>query len=255
MLYFRLEGLSSNPMLVLVHSLGADHGMWDLQMPQMLRHYQILRMDLRGHGASQAIPGDYSIELLARDILDLIGKTRRERFSYCGLSLGGMIGQWMGAYASERIDGLVLANTSPHVPDPSVFGDRIRTVLDHGMSAIEPQVMSRCFSPHTLAAGNPTVESIRTVLLATNPVGYAGCCAAIRDMDLRPLLPRIKTPVLVIGGIQDISTPWFGNGDVLVNAIPRAQGVRLPAAHLSNVEEPSLFTTAMLDFFTSLPHS
>lgn len=253
MLYFRLEGLPSNPLLVLVHSLGADHGMWDLQMPQLLRHYQILRMDLRGHGASECTPGDYSIELLARDVLYLIDKTRRARFSYCGLSLGGMIGQWIGAHVGERVDGLILANTSPCVPDPSIFGDRIKTVLDHGMAAIEPQVMSRCFSARTLAARIPTVESIRTILLATNPLGYAGCCAAIRDMDLRPLLPAIKAPVLVIGGTEDVSTPWYGNGDVLVDSIPGAQGVQLPATHLSNVEEPLLFTAAMLDFFRPAP--
>lgn len=253
MLYFRLEGLPSNPLLVLVHSLGTDHGMWDLQMPQLLRHYQILRMDLRGHGASECTAGDYSIELLARDVLNVISKTKQARFSYCGLSLGGMIGQWIGAHACERIDGLALANTSACVPDPSVFGDRIRTVLDHGMGAIEPRVMARCFSAHTLAAVNPTVESIRTVLLSTNPVGYAGCCAAIRDMDLRPLLPTIKTRVLVIGGTEDVSTPWYGNGDVLVDSIPGAQGVQLPAAHLSNVEEPLLFTSALLDFFRLAP--
>ena len=249
-IYYRLEGAGSRPLLVLVHSLGTDHGMWDPQGPALLNRFQVLRLDLRGHGASDAPAGDYTIPLLASDVLaavDAAGCTGR-RFAYCGLSLGGMIGQWLGANAGERIERLVLANTSPRMADPSLFETRRATVLEHGMRAIVDAVMERFFSARTLASANPAAESVRTALLATNPAGYAGCCAAIRDMDLRPLLGRIQAPTLVISGDQDLSTPWVGHGDLLAGAIPSARAVQLAATHLSNVERPSAFTGALFDF-------
>jgi 3-oxoadipate enol-lactonase / 4-carboxymuconolactone decarboxylase len=247
-IYYRLEGAAAGPLLVLVHSLGADHGMWDPQMPALLSRFQVLRLDLRGHGASDAPAGDYSIAQLACDVLAAVDAAGRGPFAYCGLSLGGMIGQWLGANAGGRIERLILANTSPRVADPSMFETRRVTVLEKGMRAIEDAVMQRFFSARTLTAPNPIAESVRAVLLATNPVGYAGCCAAIRDMDHRPLLPRIQAPTLVIGGDQDVSTPWAGHGEVLAGGIPGARAVQLAATHLSNVERPSSFTRALFDF-------
>ena len=218
-IYYRLEGATSKPLLVLVHSLGADHGMWDAQMPRLLSHFRVLRLDLRGHGASDAPAGDYTIAQLAQDVLGAVEATRNSGFAYCGLSLGGMIGQWLGANAGQRIERLVLANTSPRMADPGMMEARRVAALEHGMNAIEEQVIQRFFSANTLASGNPAVESIRTVLLATNPVGYAGCCAAIRDMDQRSLLTSIKMPVLVISGDYDVSTPWSGHGETLAHGI------------------------------------
>jgi 3-oxoadipate enol-lactonase / 4-carboxymuconolactone decarboxylase len=251
-IYYRLEGASTRPLLVLVHSLGADHGMWDPQMAPLLSRFQVLRLDLRGHGASDAPAGDYTVAQLAHDVLAAVdgsaNETGGERFAYCGLSLGGMIGQWLGANAGSRIERLVLANTSPRMTDPGLFETRRVTVLEKGMSAIADAVMQRFFSARTLAAGNPAAESLRNVLLATSPVGYAGCCAAIRDMDQRTLLGRIRAPTLVIGGDHDASTPWLGHGDVLANAIPGARAVHLAATHLSNVERPVSFTAALFDF-------
>jgi 3-oxoadipate enol-lactonase/4-carboxymuconolactone decarboxylase len=247
-IYYRLEGSPAKPLLVLAHSLGADHGMWDPQMPALLRHFQVLRPDLRGHGASDSPAGDYTIPQLGGDVLAAVDAAGRERFAYCGLSLGGMIGQWLGANAAGRIHHLVLANTSARVGDPSLFEARRTTVLQQGIRAIEEAVMQRFFSARTLQSGNPAAESIRTVLLATSPAGYAGCCAAIRDMDHRPLLGGIATPTLVIGGDLDISTPWAGHGDVLAAGIPGARAVQMAAAHLSNVERPSGFSTALFDF-------
>jgi 3-oxoadipate enol-lactonase/4-carboxymuconolactone decarboxylase len=251
-IYYRLEGASTRPLLVLVHALGADHGMWDPQMPALLSRFQVLRLDLRGHGASDVPEGDYTIAQLARDVLVAVDTavfgTGRDRFAYCGLSLGGMIGQWLGANAGDRIERLVLANTSPRMADPSVFDTRRKTVLEQGMCAIEDSVMQRFFSARTLSSGNPVAESVRSVLLATNPIGYAGCCAAVRDMDHCALLDRIKTPTLVIGGEQDVSTPWVGHGEILAASIAGARTVQLAATHLSNVERPASFTAALFDF-------
>lgn len=251
-IYYRLEGPATRPLLVLAHSLGADHGMWDPQMPALLTSFQVLRLDLRGHGASDVPPGDYTMAQLSRDVLAAVDAAGRDRFAYCGLSLGGMIGQWLGFHSHERLEALVLANTSPRMADPGMFDTRRRIVLEQGMRSIEEAVMQRFFS---LAAGSPTAESVRAVLLATNPVGYAGCCAAIRDMDHRPLLAGIKLPALVIGGDDDASTPWNVHGEVLAQSIPGAGSVKLAGAHLSNVERPSSFTHALFDFLSPQPES
>jgi len=247
-IYYRLEGAPNGPLLVLAHSLGTDHGMWSPQMPALLRRFRVLRLDLRGHGASDAPAGDYTIAQLGRDVLAVADAAGVARFAYCGLSLGGMIGQWLGANAGDRIERMVLANTSPRMADPGLFEVRRAAVLERGMSAIEEPVMQQFSSARVLSSGSAAVESIRTALLATSPVGYAGCCAAVRDMDQRPTLAGIQVPVLVIAGDQDLSTPWTGHGDVLAGGIPGARAVRLAAAHLSNVERPSSFTAALFDF-------
>jgi len=146
-IYYRLEGSPDKPLLVLAHALGTDHGIWDLQMPAFLRYFQVLRPDLRGHGASDAPPGDYTIAQLAEDILAAV---TRERFSYCGISLGGMIGQWLASRHPEQIERLVIANTSPRVADPNLFEIRRQTVLREGMAAIAPVAMGRFFKLFTL---------------------------------------------------------------------------------------------------------
>lgn len=246
-LFYRLEGNDGKPVLVLSSSIGADSGMWEPQMPDLLGHFQVLRYDTRGLGGSDAPSAEYSIEQLARDILGIAGALKIEKFAFCGLSLGGMIGQWLGANAGDRLTGLVLANTSPRVWPKSNWDDRRRAVLEKGMSAIVDMAMQRFFSPETLA-NDPYARSIRAVFLGANPIGYAGCCSAIRDMDHTTLLSKIRVPVMVIVGDRDGSTPWEGHGEILAREIPGAHVVRLPTAHLSNVERPRSFTAALFEF-------
>jgi 3-oxoadipate enol-lactonase len=247
-LYYRLEGRAGLPVVVFAHSLGIDHGQWDPQVPALLERFQVLRYDLRGHGASDGPPGEYAMAELAGEALALAGALGVERFAFCGLSLGGMIGQWLGAHAGGRLTRLVLANTSPKLADPSRMEERRRAVLGAGMAAVADAVMSRFFTPETLAGGSPAAATVRHTLLSTDPIGYAGCCAAVRDMDHAALLASIRTPTLVIGGSRDFSTPWEGNGDALARSIPGARSLLLPTAHLSNLERPSDFNRALLEF-------
>ena len=246
-LYYRLEGREDLPVLILSHSLGCDHGLWDVQMPDVLLHFRVLRYDTRGHGASDAPAGDYSIERLGRDALGLADALGIYRFAFCGLSMGGMIGQWLCANASERVSHLILANTSPRT-GPEGMEARRRSVLEGGMPSVMNMVMGRFFSAKTLAHEGPYVATVRRTLAETNPVGYAACCAAIRDMDQTALLSKIHVPVLLIVGDHDASTPWEGHGEILAREIPDVAVVHLPTAHLSNIERPRSFTSAMLDF-------
>ncbi|MPY90307.1 MAG: 3-oxoadipate enol-lactonase [Luteitalea sp.] len=245
--YYRLQGRDGQPVLMLAHALGQDHGMWDTQAEDLSRHFCVLRYDTRGHGASDTTPGDYRIEQLGADALALADALGIDRFAFCGLSLGGMIGQWLAAHAPDRVTAAVLANTSPRT-DGAVMEARRQTVLAEGMDAVAEAAMGRFFSPRLLAENSPAVAAARRTLLATNPVGYAGCCAAIRDMDLTATMGQIRVPVLIISGDLDVSLPWTGHGDVLAGGIPRARVVHLPTAHLSNLETPRSFTAALLDF-------
>jgi 3-oxoadipate enol-lactonase/4-carboxymuconolactone decarboxylase len=246
--YYRHEGAEGQSVLMLSHSLGVDHGMWDPQLPQWMPHFGILRYDIRGHGASDASGGDYTIDQLGRDALAIADAAGVQRFAFCGLSLGGMIGLWLAINAPDRLTHLILANTSPRLTDPAGMESRRRAVLAGGMPAIADMVMGRFFSPETLAANPPEAAWARRALLATNPAGYAGCCAAIRDMNHVPALSRIGTPALVIGDNRDVSLPWDPHGEMLARTIPGAQLLRIPAAHLSNLEKPRTFAAAVLHF-------
>jgi 3-oxoadipate enol-lactonase/4-carboxymuconolactone decarboxylase len=251
--YYRLDGADDRPVLIFSHSLGCDHTQWDAQTAALLPHFRILRYDTRGHGATEVLPGDYSIETLARDVLALADTLGIREFAWCGLSLGGMIGQWLSAKADGRVTSLVLANTSPRFPDPSVMEGRRRTVLDNGMAPLEESVMGRSFSPERLRANPPAVAGMRRVLLATDPVGYAGCCAAVRDMDQRSVLASIRVPTLIVVGDRDVSTPWEGHGEILAEHIAGSHVERLPTAHLSNLEKPYSFTAALSRFLLPAP--
>jgi 3-oxoadipate enol-lactonase/4-carboxymuconolactone decarboxylase len=250
--YYKLDGNDSQPVLVLSHSLGCDHSMWDAQVSALSPHFLMLRYDTRGHGATDAPAGNYSMEMLADDALQLLDALGIERFAWCGLSLGGMIGQRIGSKAASRVTNLILANTSPHM-DANALETRRRTVLEQGTQAIADAVLGRFFKPETLAANPPALAGVRRVLLATSSTGYAGCCAAIRDMDHNPLLGSIRCPTLIIGGDFDPSTPWNGHGDVLARAIANEQVELLPTAHLSNVEKPHSFNAALLRFLIEAP--
>ena len=247
-MFYRLQGNAGQPVLILSHSIGADHVMWDLQVEDLLPHFQVLRYDIRGHGASDAPGGEYSIEMLGGDILSLAAALGISQFAFCGLSLGGAIGQWVAASAPERVTHLVLANTSTQFGPRANWETRIVAVHKGGMASVVDLVMQRFFSADTLAKRNPHAASIRSVLLGTDPVGYTACCAALRDMDHGDLLRQIQAPTLIIAGDRDVSTPWSGHGERLTREIPGATALHLAAAHLSNIERPRSFTTALLEF-------
>ena len=252
-MFYRLQGNAGRPVLILSHSIGTDHAMWGLQVENLLPYFQVLRYDTRGHGASEATPGEYSVEMLGNDILALTDTLEISQFAFCGLSLGGAIGQWLAAHAPQRVTHLVLANTSPQFIPRSNWETRIATVLKGGMSAVVDVAMQRFFSPDTLAKQNPHVASIRSVFLGTDPVGYLGCCAALRDMNHGDLLKQIKAPTLAISGDRDVATPWSGHGERLAQQIPGAKAIHLAAAHLSNIERPHSFTAALFEFLLPRP--
>ena len=189
-----------------------------------------------------------SIERLGRDVLGLADALNIPKFAFCGLSLGGAIGQWLALNAPHQVSSLVLANTSPQFGPRTNWESRIQTAREKGMAGIAEVVMPRFFSSETLTRDDAYVNSVKSVLLGTDPIGYSGCCAALRDFDFTQSMAKIRVPTLVIAGDRDVSTPWEGHGQRLANTIPGARALRLSASHLSNLERPRSFTAALFDF-------
>ena len=242
-----VEGAVTAPPLLLSNSLGTTFGMWDAQMPALTAAFRVIRYDSRGHGQSDAPPGDYSMARLGRDALAVLDSLHIPTAAFIGLSKGGMIGQWLGAQAPHRLTRLVLANTAAYMGPPDAWQTRIEAVRAHGMSAVTEAVLERWFTPGFRDTAPEAVAPVRQMLLATPPEGYAGCCSAIRDMDQRESLKAISVPTLVIGGAQDPATPP-AKAQEIATGIAGARLIMLDAAHLSNIEQSQAFTAAVLDF-------
>lgn len=246
-LYYRIDGENGAPPLVLANSLGTTLDMWEPQMPALASRFRVLRHDTRGHGLSQVTPGPYAIEQLGRDVLGLLDRLAIARAHFCGLSMGGMIGMWLGIHAPDRIDRLVLCNTAAKIGTPEMWNARIDAVRKDGMASLAPALMSRWFTSAMLEAPTPKIAEVRAQFERTSPEGYVACCAAVRDMDQRSALGRIHAPTLVIAGANDgVTTP--DDGRYIVERVRGARYVELPAAHLSNIQAASAFTPALVQF-------
>ena len=242
-----VEGSESAPALMLSNSLGTDLHMWDDQASEFAKHFRLVRYDRRGHGKSGASKGPYSFDLFGRDIVAILDALKIKTVNWCGLSMGGMDGQWLGANAPGRVDKLILANTNFYYADKSPWADRIKAVREKGLASFVGTNMERWFTKGFRERSPQTIERLTKMFLATNRDGYAACVEAIRDMDFRASNPRIAKPTLVIVGKQDPATPpaW---GEQISQQIKGAKLVELDAAHISNVEQPKAFTEAVLKF-------
>jgi 3-oxoadipate enol-lactonase len=248
-IHYRFDGREDAPVLLVSNSLGTDMGMWEPQIPAFTSRFRVLRYDSRGHGRSDAPPGPYAIDRLGRDALGLLDALDLRRVRFCGLSKGGMIGMWLGTNAADRIERLVLCNTSTHLGPPSLWEDRIRAVRAGGMAAIADTVLERWFTAAFRASAPEKVAPVRRMLLATPPEGYVGCCGAIRDMDQSETIRAIRAPTLVVAGEHDPATPPT-HGALIAERIAGARLVTLAAAHLSNIEAASAFDDAVLGFLS-----
>lgn len=246
---YRFDGRDGAPVLVLSNSLGTSLAMWEPQIPALADHFRVLRYDTRGHGASSAPPGPYTIAQMGMDVLALLAHVGVARAHFCGLSMGGMIGLWLGINAPAHLDRLVLCNTAARIGPPENWNTRIARVREGGMGAIADVVLARWFSASFLASSPALTGEARQMLLDTSPEGYVASCAAVRDMDQRDDVGRISAATLVIAGTHDgVTTP--ADCRYLADRIDVARYVELDAAHISNLERPAQFTQALIDFLT-----
>ncbi len=246
-LTYRFDGQDNAPVVVLSNSLGTNLSMWDPQVPALAEKFRVLRYDTRGHGQSTVTPGPYTIEGLGRDVIGLLDSLKIESAYFCGLSMGGMIGQWLGLNASNRMKGLVLCNTAARIGSAEGWNARIKDVQERGMAAIATTAVLRWFSENFVKKSPEVVESMRQMLLQAPPEGYAACCAALRDADLRQAIAGVKVRALVIAGALDPVIPP-ADAHFVAETIPGARYLELEAAHLSNIEAAPQFTEALLKF-------
>lgn len=249
-LHVEIQGPESAPALVLSSSLGTDHTMWDRLVPLLARHFRLVRYDHRGHGRSGVTPGPYDMARLGRDVIAILDGLEIDGAHFCGLSIGGMVGQWLAAEAPERVDRLVLANTGCFFENKTPWNDRIATIREHGLEAIVDGVMDVWFTESFRSHDPDAVRIIREHFLATPQEGYIACGEAVRDMDQRALLEKITAPTLVIAGRFDNSTP-LAMGAFIRSKVANAQFTILDSAHLSPIEQAAAFETELLGFLTS----
>jgi 3-oxoadipate enol-lactonase len=249
-IHYMLESRSGSPILVFSNSLGANYFMWDPQAHEFRKKLGVLRYDARGHGQSPPTPGPYSIELLARDVIAMLDALDFDRVHFCGLSMGGMIGMWLGVNAPERLNKLVLCNTAAKIGTAETWKARIEAVQKNGMKSVASAILERWFTPAFRQKAPETMASILKMLEGTNPDGYVACCDAVRDFDCREKLSEIRTPTLVIAGTHDPATPP-ADGRFLAQEIPGARYVELNAAHLSNIEDQDRFNSELAAFLNS----
>jgi 3-oxoadipate enol-lactonase len=251
-LHHRFDGPEGAPVVVLSNSLGSSLAMWDGQVPALSGRLRVLRYDQRGHGASPVPPGPYTIDDFGRDVLELLDSLGLEQVSFCGLSLGGAVGMWLGIHAPDRLERAAFCCTAARFGSPEIWAERAATVRAAG--SVEPladATLERWFTPEFRAEQPDAVARVRAMLVATPAEGYAASCDALRDCDLRDELGSISVPTLIVAGEQDPATPPEQAKEIAA-AIPGSQLTIIPdTAHFAQIEQPEVFNRTIVDFLSA----
>jgi 3-oxoadipate enol-lactonase len=246
-LHYEVSGCATGELLLLSNSLGSNLHMWDKVLPDFNDRLKVLRYDTRGHGQSSIPREPCTVQQLGCDVLLLLDHLAIERVSFCGLSLGGIVGMWMGIHAPERVSRLVLANTAARIGTTEMWEQRLATVEDAGMASLADATLTRWFTPTYREGHTDEMAKIREMIAATDPCGYSACCAALRDADLRNEVEAIVCPCLVVTGRYDPATPP-ADGAAVNARLRNSRYVELEASHLSAWERAEDFAQAVLGF-------
>lgn len=249
-IWYTIDGRDEAPAVLLLHSLGTSHAMWDRQLPPLVDKFRLIRYDARGHGKSTAPPGDFTIAQLGHDALAVLDAAHAQTAAVCGVSIGGLTSVWLGQERADRVSRLVLANTAARIGTSELWSERIRVVRESGIAVAAEQALPRWFTDDFRAKHPDVVARFYSVARACPLESYLASCAALRDADLRRDLHRITAPTLVIAGRADLSTTP-ADGAYLRDNIPEARLEVLEAAHLSNVERAEEFSALLADFLPS----
>lgn len=246
-IFYKVDGDPSNPPLIFSNSLGTDHTMWDAQLPQLVQSFYLIRYDTRGHGQSTAPKGPYQIDDLGKDVIALLDYLNISKVNFCGLSMGGVIGQWLGINHPDRINCLVLANTAPRVGTQDSWNQRASLVRREGMEQIAQSAPGRWFTQNYVDTNHSEVERLVSILRNSSAEGYASCCDALADADLIDRIRVIKVPTLIIAGKHDPVTT-VADAIFMAKMIQNSQLYQIEASHISNVEAYDDFSKELLKF-------
>jgi len=246
-LHYRTDGSPAAPCVVFSNSLGTDLSMWDAQAQALAAEHYVIRYDTRGHGQSTGSAAALDIARLGQDVIDLLDHLGVERAAFCGISMGGLTGQWLGIHAPQRLSKLVLANTAARIGSAEGWLARAQQVRQEGMDAVADGVASRWFTPYFIERESATVRRMVGRLREQDAAGYAACCEALAHADLRADVARIAVPTMIVAGEHDPVTT-LADGAWLRQQIPSAWLETLPASHISNIEANIKFTTLLRAF-------
>jgi 3-oxoadipate enol-lactonase/4-carboxymuconolactone decarboxylase len=251
-LYWRADGHPDRPAVLLLNSLGCDHAMWDGVVRALSGRFWLLRMDTRGHGASDSPPGDYTIGDLAQDALAVLDAAGANKAAVAGVSMGGMTAMHMAIAMPGRLTAIAICNSAAEVP-AQPWLERAAAIRGGGMAAMTDAILARWFPQAVLDANPVYLDTVRTTFEALDPQGYAGCCVAIAGLAVKDGLPSITTPTLVVAGSLDKATPPATGAEPIAAAIPGAKLVSLPTGHISPLERPDALATVLAGFFQPSP--
>jgi 3-oxoadipate enol-lactonase len=246
-IYYELAGDAHLPVLVFSNSLGTNLHMWDGQVVSFAKHFRVLRCDTRGHGKSDVTPGPYTIEQLSKDFVGLLDWLHLDRVYFCGLSMGGSLGMFLGANFGNRFEKLVLCSTAAKIGTTETWETRIQTVKSGGMETITNTVLDRWFTEGFRSTHPEEVQRVEAMLHATNPEGYVANCAAVRDSDQRNTVQNIHVPCLIVVGKDDPGTPP-SEAQKLTKSMAGSQYAELPGSHLCNIESLDQFNQRVVQF-------
>ncbi len=245
--YYEFEDFGTDKTLIFSNSLGTNLSMWEQQVAILSPHFNILRYDTRGHGKSGVGAATTDIATLSNDVLALLDYLKLDKVHFCGLSMGGLIGQWLGINAPERFEKIILSNTAAKIGHAEGWNQRIALVRDKGLKSITDATAERWFTPDFRMKHPSVIEGILDNFVRTDTVGYMACCAAVRDADFRTQLAGLEVPTLVISGSKDPVTT-VEDAKFMAERLPLASHITLNAAHLSNVEVGAAFSKCILHF-------
>ncbi|MCA1863227.1 3-oxoadipate enol-lactonase [Janthinobacterium sp. HSC-3S05] len=246
-LHYRTDGERRKPCLVLSNSLGTDLSMWDAQATALSDDFFVVRYDTRGHGQSASGGAPFGIERLGQDVVALLDHLDIERAAFCGISMGGLTGQWLGIHQPRRLTHLVLANTAARIGGAAPWQLRAEQVRRDGMAAVAESAAARWFTPQFIEREADTVARLAGILLSQDAGGYAACCDVLAQTDLHDAVGTIAVPTLIIAGEHDPVTT-IDDGRWLQQQIAGARLASLPASHISNIEAADLFTEQLRTF-------
>lgn len=247
---YSVAGAPTAPTLLFINSIATTRELWARQVPRCSRSFRVITYDARGHGFSQVTAGGYTIEQLGRDALAILDDAGAESAHVCGISLGGLTAMWLGVHAPRRVSSLVLANTAARIGSVEMWTERMAFVQQQGMGALAEMTMPRWFTEDFRTREPLTVERFKAMVESCSTDGYLGCCAALRDEDLRQAIGSIRCPALCIAGTSDMATPPEALR-FIHERIAGSKMVLLDAAHLTNVEQHEAFNDELMGFLKS----
>ena len=245
-----IDGLKDAPVLVFSNSLGTDHGMWQLQVSELKSHFNVITYDTRGHGESDVI-SDTTLQNLAEDVVDILDALSVEKAHFCGISMGGITGLWLGIHHPERFLSITVANSAAKIGQAEAWLSRAESVEQNGLAELVKTTHTRWFSEKFDYQHNVVAQTTIQSLANTPAQGYANACRALAHAELRDEITQIQVPVLLIAGTADPVTT-VADAEFMQNAIKNSQVAKLEASHLSNIEQPQRFTQELTRFIQQI---